>query len=295
MVDLTPATPERFSALAPDPAADLERLQRALSRGTLRPEHLLVVSGGGVDVARAALATLEDGTTLAHAFRLDAGRLDAEGIYRVLLDGLAGAARSSGLTRVHTTVVDADEPEPHAKRAALAAAGWELDGDRLELHAQTVRHPRPDDVVEIDPADPAVVAVMAAAMAESLDDYDRDQVAALGADAAAAGYRDMMVGGGAATPWLAHRGSEGVDGIVAIGVYPRDWSLSYLGVAPTARRRGVGGALARAMLSAAAEAGMPTATASAAVANPPIRATLERVGFTVRSPRTDFVLHLGAD
>src|SRR5690606_4572035 len=151
MVHLTPATPERFSVLAPDPAADLERLERGLRRGTLRPEHLLVVSEGGVDVARAALVTLEDGTTLAHWFQLEAGRRDAEAVYGVLLDGLAGAARSSGITRVHTSVVDADEPAPHDKRGALAAAGWELDGDRLELHARTVRQPRPDDVVEIDP------------------------------------------------------------------------------------------------------------------------------------------------
>lgn len=295
MVHLSVATPERFSTLASEPAGDLERLQRSLSRGAIRPEHLLVVSDDGVDVARAALVTLEDGTTLAHAFRLGAGRRDVGEVYRVLLDGLAGAARSAGLTRIHTTVVDADEPAPEDRRSALVAAGWELDGDRLELHAQTGVHPRPDDVVEIDPADPAVVTVMAAAMAESLDDYDRDQVAALGAEAAAAGYRDMMVGGGARVPWLAHRGPQGVDGIVAIGAYPQDWSLSYLGVAPTARRRGVGVALVRAMLSAAAEAGMPTATASVAVGNAPIRATLERVGFTVRSPRTDFVLGLAAD
>src|SRR5690606_36713117 len=156
--------------------------------------------------------------------RLGAGRHDVGEVYRVLLDGLAGAGRSAGLTRIHTTVVDDDEPAPEDRRSALVAAGWELDGDRLELHAQTGVHPRPDDVVEIDPADPASVTVMSAVMAESLDDYDRDEVAAQGAEAVAAGYRDLMVGGGDLAPWLDHRGTQGVYGIVATVAYPQDWS-----------------------------------------------------------------------
>ncbi|MEE6286602.1 hypothetical protein V2J52_02915 [Georgenia sp. MJ173] len=292
MVHLSTATPERFSELAPDPAADLARLQGHLARGSVRPAHLMVADIDGTDVARVTIISLPGGTNLAHAFQVPPDRSDIEGVYRVLLDGVAEAARSAGLATVETTVVDADEPAPRQKRAALVAAGWSPDGDRLELTAQPVVTARPDDVVEVDPSDPRVVTVIAAAMAESLDDYDRDQVAALGARDAAVAYRDMMSGGALSVPWLAHLGPEGLDGIAAIQPYPDDWCLGYLGVAPVARRRGVGVALSRAMLAATSAAGVGEATASVAVANDPIRVTLERVGFTLRSPRTDFVLQV---
>lgn len=62
--------------------------------------------------------------------------------------------------------------------------------------------------------------------------------------------------------------------------------------APAARRSGVGTALARSMLAATAGAGIELATASVAVQNHPIRGTLEKVGFTVRSARADFVRRL---
>ncbi|WP_154792717.1 GNAT family N-acetyltransferase [Occultella kanbiaonis] len=291
MTRIETATPERFSALAPDPTADLDRLRRNLAGGSVRPEHLLVVTDPsvGTDVARVGIFTHEDGASLTYAFQIVPGRSDAERIYGVLFDGVAGAARSSGLGRVLATVVDADEGEPRAKRAALAAAGWEVDEDRLELEATPSASLRGDGIVEIDPSDPEVVAVMAAAMAQSLDGYDQDQVAALGPTAAAAAYRDMMARPDG-PPWLAHRGPDGLDGVVAIMAFPEHWCLGYLGVVPGARRRGVGTALTNAMLTATAAAGVPSATASVAVGNAPIRATLTGAGFAVRSPRTDFVL-----
>lgn len=295
MVHLSTATPERFSALADNPVQELERLRNNLARGAVRPEHLVVASDDDVDVARLGLYTHEDGTTVTYADRLDPTRPDVEQVYATLLDGIARAARSTGLARVHATVVDRDEPVPQVKRAALLAAGWELDGDRLELAAPAARRARTSDIVEVDPGRPEVVAVMAAAMVESLDDHDREQVATLGAEAAAASYRDMMADPDASVPWLAHRGPEGIDAIAAIMVFPDDWCLGYLGVAPAARRGGVGTALGRAMLSATADAGVALATASVAVANHPIRRTLEKVGFTIHSPRTDFLLRLARD
>ncbi|MBZ2198191.1 GNAT family N-acetyltransferase [Occultella gossypii] len=293
MIRIETATPERFSALAPEPTADLDRLQRNLARGSVRPEHLLVAmdAADDTDMARVGIFTHEDGASLAYAFQIVPGRSDLERVYGVLFDGVAAAARSSGLGRVLVTVVDADEGAPRAKRAALAAAGWAVDDDRLELEVPPSASVRGDGIAEIDPSDPEVVAVMAAAMAQSLDGYDRDQVAALGATIAAVVYRDMMARPDG-PPWLAHRGPDGLDGVVAIMAFPEDWCLGYLGVAPSARRRGVGTALASAMLAATATAGVPSATASVAVGNEPIRATLAGVGFAVRSARTDFVLSI---
>ncbi len=117
-------------------------------------------------------------------------------------------------------------------------------------------------------------------------------MAALVPVAAATAYRDMMADTDSPVPWPAHRGPDGIDGVAAVMVFPEDWCLGYLGVTPDARRSGVGAGLARAMLSAATEAGAAQATASVAVSNVPIRRTLEPVGFTVRSPRTDFVLRV---
>ncbi len=57
---------------------------------------------------------------------------------------------------------------------------------------------------------------------------------------------------------------------------------------------GVGTTLATSVLGAAAAAAAPLVTASVAVSNVPIRRTLEHVGFTVRSARSDFVLRVGA-
>lgn len=291
MAHLSVASPERFCDLDSDPARALGRLRGQLARGAVRPEHLLVASDDEADVGRVCLYALQEGITLAHALSVTPGRGDTQEAYRVLLDGVADLARVAGLDSVCTTVVDEDEREPRHKRAALATAGWEPDGDRLELEAPTRVSPRPAAIVELDPSDPAVVGVMAQAMADSLDDYDREQVAALGPERAAVAYRDTMVGDDP-VPWLAHRGDRGIDAVAAIMAYPEDWCLGYLGVVPAARRRGVGAALAEAMLSSAAEAGSAVATASVAVANGPVRATLERVGFTVCSTRTDFVLRL---
>ncbi|MEV4902335.1 GNAT family N-acetyltransferase [Citricoccus sp. NPDC055426] len=317
MLHVITPSPERFSALAPDPEEDLERLRRNLVRGTVRPEHLIVAAtGDGADLGRVGLYTHPDGVTVAYAQRLASGGTDLAGtdlagidlaeIYGVLLDGIASSARSTALARVEVTVVDADEPDPEVKRAVLAARGWQIDGDRLELQAETgattdARGDGRDRIVEIDPFDPRVVQVMAAAMADSLDHHDRTQVARLGPEAAAAAHRDMMTEGPASVPWLAHRGSapgpgadeiDSIVGIAAIQAYPTDWSLGYLAVDPRARRAGIGTALARSMLAATGASGVRLATSSVDTANPRIRGTLGKAGFTVRSAHTDFVLHL---
>lgn len=158
MVHLSTATPERFSGLAPDPAHDLERLRRNLDRGSVRPEHLLVVPDDDGDLARLGLFTHPDGTTVTYADQVAADRPDLDRVYRTLLDGVARAARATGLTHVHATVVDRDEPAPRHKRAALAATGWGVDDDRLELEARPTRHHSVDGVVEVDPGRPEVVA-----------------------------------------------------------------------------------------------------------------------------------------
>jgi ribosomal protein S18 acetylase RimI-like enzyme len=200
---------------------------------------------------------------------------------------------------VEVSVTDAQDRGPDAKRAALRSHNWMVDADLLQLEASTEGLVVPEvdigqgGIIEIDASDPEVVRVMAAAMTDSLDGYDRDRVAALGAEQAAQGYRDMKADGPTQVPWLAHRGPGGIDGIAAIQPYPTDWALGYLGVAPQARRTGVGTRLARAMLTATARAGVPAATANVATANVRIRGTLDRVGFRVTSPRTDFVLRLG--
>lgn len=309
MLHFTTPSPERFSALAPDPAEDLARLRRNLARGTVRPDHLvLATTGDGTDLGRVGLYTHPDGVTVAYAERLAPDGIDVADAYGVLFDGIVAAARSTALARIEVTVLDADEPAPEVKRAALATRGWEIDGDRLELEAGAEAAATADRhgagrnrIVEIDPSDPRVVRVMAAAMADSLDHHDQTQVARLGPDGAATAYRGMMADGSPSTPWLAHRAPaphHGTDeagdvvGVAAIQPYPTDWSLGYLAVDPRAHRAGVGTALARAMLAATATAGVPLATASVDTANPRIRGTLEQAGFTVRSARTDFVLRL---
>lgn len=306
MLHFTTPSPERFSALAPDPAEDLKRLRRHLVRGTVRPEHLVVATtDDGTDLGRLGLYTHPDSVTVAYAQRIVPDGTNLADIYGALFDGIASAARSTALALVEVTVVDADESAPEVKRAALTTRGWEIDGDRLELEAGTVpgatSEARPDgrdEIVDIDPFDPRVVRVMAAAMSDSLDHYDRTQVALLGPEAAATAYRDMMTEGSPTVPWLAHRasspshGTGDIVGIAAIQAFPTDWSLGYLAVDPQARKAGVGTALVCALLGATAAAGVPLATASVDTANPRIRGTLEKAGFSVRSARTDFVLRL---
>lgn len=305
MLHFTTPSLERFSALAPDPEADLERLRQNLDRGSVRLKHLVVATtGDGTDVGRIGLYTHPDGSTVAFAQRVDPDRIDLLDVHGALFDGIEAAARSTGLSRIEITVVDADDPGAEAKRAALRSRGWEIDGDRLELEAEPVAGAFGPEIQEIDPSDPAVVRVMAAAMAASLDHHDQTQIAALGPQAAATGYRDMMANGPHPVPWLAHRRTDGgggsgvagalgeIVGVAAIQAYPTDWSLGYLAVDPRARRAGVGTALARAMLAATAAAGVPLATASVDTANPRIRGTLEKAAFTVRSARSDFVLPL---
>ncbi|OIH83465.1 hypothetical protein BLJ79_15440 [Arthrobacter sp. UCD-GKA] len=305
------ASPERFSSLAPDRGADLERLTHNIERGSVKARHLVVASDeDGVDVGRAGLFTHPDGTTVAYAFQFGPGWTDAEELYRVLLDGLAHAARATGLRRAEVSVIDRRDPAPEAKRAALQSLGWVVDSDRLELEAGTEGRslpvdargtgpaarpgadPRESRIIEIDPTDEDVVRVMAAAMGNSLDDYDRTRVAEVGAQQAAIAYRDMMADRQVMVPWLAHRDRSGISGIAAIQAYPADWNLGYLAVLPEARRTGVGARLASAVLAATAQAGVPLVTASVARANPPILRTLRKAGFRIASARTDFVLQL---
>lgn len=353
MIHLSTTTPERFSALATDPADDLTRLRAAIERGAVDPAHLLIATRSGdpedhsratlssdaadrqhagsadgagtsADVGRVGLYRAGDGTMLTYRWLVSAAGITGsaprnpavptgpvaptdpaaptdpgpaindgpgpglEAVHRSLADGIAELARRDGLAPAYTVVVDADEDDPAAKRRALLATGWETDDDRLELEALPRKRPRGTGIEEISPFDDAVIAVMSAAMSDSTDGYDVEQVQALGAPRAAVAYRDMMADG--ETPWLAHRGEHGIDGIAAIQRYPTDWCLGYLGVAPKARGQGVGKALATAMVSATAEAGIGAVTASVAVGNPAIRATLDGVGFTIRSARTDFVI-----
>ena len=291
MLHLSAATPERFSALAPNPTDDLERLLRHLARGAVIPEHLLVVADGADDVGRVGIITLPDGNVLAYAWQVISDG-DPFSIYQLLMKGVAEAGRFSDMTTIYTTVIDADQPHSEAMRVVLAASSWKVDGERLELETTPYETAPGEDVVEISPYETEVVEAMAAAMSDSLDDYDQGQVKALGATAAAKAYRDMMASVGEPLPWYAHQGSEGITGVAAVQPYPGEWCLGYLGVIPTARRQGLGTALTRAMLSGAARAGVNLATASVAVANTPIRATLSKVGFETRSRRTDFALHL---
>ncbi|MGC5627059.1 GNAT family N-acetyltransferase [Georgenia sp. Z1344] len=289
----TTASPERFARLDRDPDEDLARVRRVIAAGRVAPDDLVVVADDSGDVGRAFLMTLEDGTRVAQAFRLVDTHPESIEVVRLLLDAVAARAAAGGADRVHAVVTD-DEPAPAARRAALAAAGWLPDGDRLELSALPAPGDLPPGVVEVDPTDNAVLDVLAAAMADSLDDYDRDQVAELGPAAAARAYRDMLVSSGNGTaPWLGHVAGSDLKGVAALEGFDTDWCLGYLGVVPPARRRGVGAALTAAMLSQTARAEVPLATASVAVGNTPVRATLERRGFTVRTRRTDFVRHLG--
>ncbi|MGC5616358.1 GNAT family N-acetyltransferase [Georgenia sp. Z1491] len=289
---VTTSSPHRFSRLGPDPEADLARVRRVIDSGRVTPDDLFVVTDDAADVGRAFLMTLEDGTRVMQAVRLDAAHPDVVELVRLLLDAVAARATATGAVRVHAVVTD-DDSAPDARRTALAAAGWLPDGDRLELSAVPVLRDLPAGVVEVDPSDPAVLEVLGAAMADSLDDYDRVQVAELGPVAAALAYRDMLASSGRRpVPWFGHSTGSGLDGVAALEGFDTDWCLGYLGVVPAGRRRGVGAALTSAMLSATAQAEVPLATASVAVGNAPVRATLGRQGFTVRSRRADFVRYL---
>lgn len=291
MLELFQPDLDRFVSLNPEPALDQERLTGLIDRGSVTLDHLRMVREGTTDVGRVGLVTHADGAVTTFGWIVDHDHPEVESAYRLLFRGLAEAASADGIARILTTVVTRDEPSADAKRSALSANGWQGDGERLELEILVDSAEFSSEVEEISPRDPEVIRLMAAAMSESLDEYDQHQVEALGPEAAAIGYRDMMIMD-EDFPWLVHRGPSGVDGVAAIEPFDNEWCLGYLGVDPASRGNGVGTALARAMVTATAKAGVPRATASVAVDNPPIRKVLERIGFTVWSSRFDYVLEL---
>lgn|GEM_PF-2810002 len=291
VLELSQPDLERFVSLNPEPALDQERLARLIDRGSVSVDHLRMVGDGTTDVGRVGLVTHADGAVTTFGWIIDHDHPEVEAAYRLLFRGIADAASADGIARILTTVITRDEPSADAKRAALTANGWTGDGERLEMEIVVEPGDIVTEVEEISPRDPEVIRLMAASMSESLDEYDQHQVEALGPEAAAIGYRDMMIIEDG-FPWLAHRGPGGIDGVAAIEPLGTEWCLGYLGVDPSARGNGVGTALARAMVTATAKAGVPRATASVSVENPPIQTVLSRIGFTVWSSRFDYVLEL---
>lgn len=296
MFHLAIASPERFCTFDAEPQQRLAALTNRIQDGSVDPRHLLVVGDDlGQDVARVRIVVHADGSAVAQSWFASGEDADVARCYSILVDGLARAAAASGLPRIVTSVVDAWMPSPDALARCLADHGWRLDEERLELVATPRRSTPSDEIAGIDPHDPDVTAVMAAAMADSLDGYDREQVARHGPADAAVRYRDMMLEGLPHQPWLVHRDAERhiVDGIAAVANLGDEWDLAYLGVTPTARGRGVGRQLANAALSTAFGADATWVRASVAVENPPIRSVLTTTGFEVESRRSDFVLDLG--
>lgn len=291
VLELSQPDLERFVSLNPEPVLDQERLARLIDRGSVSVDHLRMVGDGTTDVGRVGLVTHADGAVTTFGWIIDHDHPEVEAAYRLLFRGIADAASADGIARILTTVITRDEPSADAKRAALTANGWTGDGERLEMEIVVEPGDIVTEVEEISPRDPEVIRLMAASMSESLDEYDQHQVEALGPEAAAIGYRDMMIIEDG-FPWLAHRGPGGIDGVAAIEPLGTEWCLGYLGVDPSARGNGVGTALARAMVTATAKAGVPRATASVSVENPPIQTVLSRIGFTVWSSRFDYVLEL---
>lgn len=133
---------------------------------------------------------------------------------------MESAARSTGLEQLNVSVIDTQDWRAEGKRAALRQRGWTAVEDRLELEIHLPGattdpsrsgpdHPE-GTVTEIDPSGLEVLRVVAAAMADSLDGYDRNQVAALGPQAAAAAAGMPLVTAGVAeTNTLIRRTLEG--------------------------------------------------------------------------------------
>ncbi|QSB03955.1 GNAT family N-acetyltransferase [Natronoglycomyces albus] len=288
MIHLSVANLERFARLGNNPTLHLSRLQGHSERGSLLPEHVLVAHDDERDLGRIAIVTYPDGATRLYLWDSPLDHPESAPVHRVLITGAIDRARAAGMTNLGTTIVDQDDTDPAGKRAALAEDGWLADSERLELQADTSSRPVAPEVVQTSPQDASITAVMAASMSHSLDDYDRNQVAELGAEKAAIGYRDMMTSGNSETPWLTYQGPNGCDGVAALMPLDDELCLGYLGVDPSARKQGIGGKLVNAMVDMAYKSGLSKATASVAVDNKPIRATLDAAGFTTRSKRTDF-------
>ncbi|HIW61768.1 MAG TPA: GNAT family N-acetyltransferase [Candidatus Stackebrandtia excrementipullorum] len=283
--------PERFIGFAPEPAMDRELLNRLVAHDALDPAHLFMVHNGESDVGRLGLQRYADGTVSTYGWLIDPSHEDLETAFRLLLEGVGKAAADSGITRIETTVVTRLEPAPDAKLAALAAAGWTVEGTLCELEAYPAETGDAPGIEEISPEDDRVVAVMAAAMSDSLDQDDNEQVAAHGATTAATHLRDSILD----TPrgvWYAHRGVSGIDGIAAVERTDHEWTVSYIGVRPDARGRSVGASLVSAVLAAATTAGIPRVGASVGQTNRPARMAFERAGFTEWSTSYDYALNL---
>lgn len=93
--------------------------------------------------------------------------------------------------------------------------------------------------------------------------------------------------------WLRHEGPTGVDGVALNDVWPDGvWMLTYLGVVPSTRGRGVGRRLASAVRSEAARAGATSVAAEVDDGNAADRACLAAAGFTIRARRTNLVRQL---
>lgn len=292
MIHFSVAELDRFAALGTDSQKELSRLERLIDRGALNPEHTFVATEAGRDVGRISLITLPDGLVKAYMWTSVIGGVDSAPIHDALISGVMEAARSAGIAEVETTIVDRDEQFPDDLRAAMSRHNWEVDSERLMLEIPARSRPHAAQIADVSPHDDAVVEVMALAMAESLDDYDRSQVAKLGPSAAASQYRDMMAQGASDQTWLIHWGDDGPNGIAAVLNFPDELCLGYLGVDPRHRQHGIGRKLTEALINRAQERGISVATASVAVGNKPIRATLEGVGFNVVSRRTDFLVRV---
>lgn len=215
-------------------------------------------------------------------------------MYVALSTAVVDHARAAGLGKIYASVIDHVAVAPDRFRQALAETGWVPDGDRLEMRRPPAALGEAPGVERIDPFEPGVTAVVARAMSDSLDDYDQGQVALLGAERAAEIYREHMVDPNRPLPWLGHRAADGsLDGIAAVQHYQGGWNLGYLGVDPSARRRGIGSALVSALLNLAHEYGVDHVSASVNVVNDRIRGTLDKHGFEVFSLRTDHRHDLG--
>src|SRR5262245_47561372 len=275
---VTPARPEEFAAAVQlvfhgGPAADA---LRALDDGTLDPSGLLVVRDESGVTAATLAAMLPDGGAVVWPPRNRFGTDD-------LTDLLAGHAvrwlREHGAKTAQALL----GPDETAAARPLLAHGfrnvttlWYLR-HFLDMSAAVLAVPPRLELSTYAATDPALFrSTLAQTYAGTLDFPELNGVRT--PDEVLAGYQ-----GDGFDPdrwWIAFSQTHPV-GVLLVNPAPDwgGWEVEYVGVVPSARRRGYGSDLVRLTLIEAKAAGVPYVSIAVDARNEPARELYRRVGF----------------
>ena len=207
------------------------RSVRAPGARQIRPDQLFVAVLDGRDIARLTYTDTPDGYAVLCNWTTPANPVVGAAALDLLLPAVVKAAENSGVPRVEAVVVHGDQPDTQVRldavhrNGALHRNGFTDAETRWQWGASAVAQPLPAGVEQIAADDPRLVGAMADRLADT-------------------------------AVWLRHEGPTGVDGVALSDVWPDGvWMLTYLGVVPSTRGRGVGRRLASAVRSEAARAG----------------------------------------